>query len=39
MFFTYTQILISNLHTARKPNELARATNEPSRAKLFTRFC
>jgi hypothetical protein len=24
------EILISNLHTARKPNELARVTNEPS---------
>jgi hypothetical protein len=28
-------MLISNLHTARKPNELARATNESSRANLF----
>jgi hypothetical protein len=31
-------MLISILHPARKPNEQARATNEPSRANLFAHF-
>jgi hypothetical protein len=31
-------MLISNLLTARKPTELARATNKSSRANIFARF-
>jgi hypothetical protein len=31
-------MLILNLFTARKPNELAWATNKPSRAKIFAWF-
>jgi hypothetical protein len=38
MFFLYTKVATSNVHPTHEPNELARATNEPSQAGIFARF-
>jgi hypothetical protein len=38
MFFLYTKVATSNVHSTHEPNELARATNEPSQAGIFARF-
>jgi hypothetical protein len=36
--FLYTKVATSNVHPTHEPNELARATNEPSQAGIFARF-
>jgi hypothetical protein len=36
--FLYIKVATSNVHSTHEPNELARATNEPSQAGIFARF-
>jgi hypothetical protein len=38
MFFLYSKVTISNAHPTHEPNELARATNEPSQAGILLVF-